>query len=101
METFWTLVSASAATLSALNVTPQLIRSLRTRRTSDIAFPMLWIIMLGCSLWIAHGIRRGDLALVVANVVLLVTTGTLAVVKLRFDRSLRTPSGGSGSDLPA
>jgi MtN3 and saliva related transmembrane protein len=99
METFWTLVSACAATLSALNVTPQLIRSLRTRRTADIAFPMLWIIMLGCSLWIAHGLRRGDLALVGANVVLLATTATLAVVKLRFDAPRRPPQGEGGSDL--
>lgn len=85
MTAFWSVVSTGAVILSALNVAPQLYKSWRTKRTTDLSYGMLGVVMGGNVLWVLHGLHRADPALIAANAVLLLTAAALALLKARYD----------------
>lgn len=91
MDGFWGAVGTAAAILSALNVAPQLVKSWRTKRTGDLSYGMLAIVMAGNTLWVLHGVHRGDVALATANVVLFATALTLLLLKMTYDRRAGPP----------
>ena len=86
MPGLWEWIAGVAVVLTSLSLTPQLWKSLNTRRTDDLSYVMLAVIATGNLLWIAHGLHRRDYALVVANIVLCSTTVTLLILKRLYDR---------------
>ncbi len=74
------LVAASFTTIAFL---PQVVRTIRTRDTAGIS---LWTYLLFCTgvvLWLAYGLLKADLPIILANVVTLAFAGTVLVMKLR------------------
>ena len=65
---------------------PQVWRTWKTRDVSGISLPTYVIITIGLALWLAYGWLRGDMPLMVANAVMVVLTGAITVMKIRFDR---------------
>ncbi len=65
---------------------PQVWRTWRTRDVSGISLPTYVIITIGLALWLLYGWLRGDMPLVVANAVMVVLTGAITAMKLRFGR---------------
>ncbi len=65
---------------------PQVWRTWRTRDVSGISLPTYIIITIGLALWLLYGWLRGDMPLVVANALMVVLTGAITVMKLRFGR---------------
>jgi MtN3 and saliva related transmembrane protein len=63
---------------------PQVWRTWRTRDVSGISLASYAVITVGLALWLAYGLLRGDLPLVVANAVMVVLTGAITVMKLSF-----------------
>jgi len=81
---------------------PQLIRALRTRRTGDVSLSMLVCVSVGMILWLVHGVRIGDAALVLSNSASLAQAVPLLILKLRNDgwgRCLTFISRGNGRCL--
>ena len=75
---------ASAFTTSSF--VPQVWRTWKTRDVSGISLPTYLIITVGLALWLVYGVMRGDLPLTVANAVMVVLTGAITVMKIRFDK---------------
>ena len=96
MEGFWSVVAAAAATLSALNVAPQLVKSWRTKRTGDLSYGMLGVVMSGNVLWVIHGLHRRDVALATANAILFSTALALLRLKMTYDRRAGPSPGSPG-----
>lgn len=74
------IVAASFTTIAFL---PQVVRILRTRDTRSIS---LWTYLLFCTgvaLWLAYGLLRADLPIILANVVTLALAGAVLALKLR------------------
>lgn len=65
---------------------PQVWRTWKTRDVSAISLPTYVIITIGLALWLVYGVLRGDMPLVVANAVMVVLTGAITVMKIRFSR---------------
>jgi MtN3 and saliva related transmembrane protein len=86
MSIVWSLIAGAAVVLSALNVAPQLIKSFRTKKTQDLAYGMMIIIMAGNILWMIHGIHINDWAILVANIILFLTAITLTFMKYFYDK---------------
>lgn len=76
-----TALGLIAGTLTTLSFAPQVIRAWRTRSTTDLSAVMLVALFSGVLLWTAYGVARGDVAIVVANVVTAALVGTLLLVK--------------------
>ena len=64
---------------------PQVWRTWKTRDVSGISLPTYVIITIGLALWLVYGWLRGDMPLMVANAVMVVLTGAITVMKIRFD----------------
>ena len=69
----WTIIGATAATLTMLSFIPQIIRSYRIKHVKDLSLIMLFQLSLGVSLWIIYGVYRKDPIIIAANSVTLVT----------------------------
>lgn len=80
MTTTLGVTAATWAMLMALSPLLQ-VRETRRRRSSDgISIGYFWVLLVGFALWVAYGLARGDLPLVLPNsVALLVMAATIAV----------------------
>lgn len=63
---------------------PQVWRTWKTRDVSGISLATYLVITIGLALWLVYGFVRGDLPLIVANSVMVVLTGAITVMKLKF-----------------
>ena len=75
-----------ATCFTTASFVPQVIRTWRTRDVSGISLPTYLIITVGLALWLVYGVMRGDLPLTVANAVMVVLTGAITVMKIKFDK---------------
>jgi MtN3 and saliva related transmembrane protein len=65
---------------------PQLLRSWRTRSTSDISWPYLIALALGVGLWAVYGAATADLPVFITNTATVAALVALAGMKAVFDR---------------
>jgi MtN3 and saliva related transmembrane protein len=65
---------------------PQVWRIWKTRDVSAISLPTYLIVAIGAALWLAYGLLRADMPVVVANFVVVVLTSAITVMKIRFSR---------------
>lgn len=72
---------AAACTTAAF--LPQAIKTWRTRSTADLSLATLTALVGGVALWLAYGLAKGDVPLVLANGVTFVLAGTVLALKLR------------------
>jgi MtN3 and saliva related transmembrane protein len=78
-----TLLGLAAACCTTLAFVPQVVKAWRSRSTADISLGMFSIMCVGIVLWLVYGGIRGDLPLVIANLVTLVLAGLILLLKLR------------------
>jgi MtN3 and saliva related transmembrane protein len=73
-----------AGILTTLAYLPQLTKVWATRSTEDISLRMMLVLSAGLSLWIAFGILRGEIPIVIANSVSLALALAIVALKLRY-----------------
>ena len=80
------LLGLVATCFTTSSFVPQVWRTWKTRDVSGISLPTYVIITIGLALWLVYGWLRGDMPLMVANAVMVVLTGAITVIKLRFEQ---------------
>jgi len=83
---FWTLIGATAATLTMFSFVPQILRSLKTRSVKDVSLVTLFQLSAGVGLWMVYGITRKDPIIIIANAVTLVTLAVLIFLYFKYGR---------------
>jgi MtN3 and saliva related transmembrane protein len=78
-----TLLGLLAGALTTVAFVPQVLKTWRTRSTTDISLGMFAILVAGIAAWLLYGALIGDLPLVLANAVTLLLAGTILVFKIR------------------
>ena len=78
---------ATSFTTSAF--VPQVWRTWKTRDVSGISLPTYVIITIGLALWLVYGLLKNDLPLIVANTSMVILTGAITLMKLRFESETR------------
>jgi MtN3 and saliva related transmembrane protein len=76
-------IGLAAAFLTTFAFVPQAVKAWRSRSTGDISLGMFATMTAGIVLWLAYGLIREDVPLIVANVVTLVLAGGILYLKLR------------------
>lgn len=74
------------AFLSSITFLPQVFKAWKTRSVDDISAWMLVILMGNVTTWLVYGIYKSDLAIVIANAIIMGLTLLLAWFKVSFGR---------------
>ncbi len=86
MTTALGVTAATWAMLMALSPLLQ-VREIRRRRSSDgVSIAYFCVLLVGFALWVAYGLARGDLPLVVPNTVALLIAALTITVAARHRR---------------
>ena len=76
-------IGLAAASLTTFAFLPQVVRTIRTRDTTGISLWTYLLFCVGVVLWLAYGVLRADLPLILANTVTLALSGTVLALKIR------------------
>lgn len=78
------MIGAVAAFLTTFSFVPQVIKVLKSKDTSAISFGMYSMSVFGIFLWMVHGIRIGDMALISANGVTFILASIILICKIKY-----------------
>ncbi len=78
------VLGAAAAASSTVSYLPQVIRTWRTRSTSDISLGMFSVTVWATALWLAYGVAVSDISIIISNAICLVLSATILYFKLRY-----------------
>ena len=76
-------IGYAAAVLTTAAFLPQVIKTVRSGKTKDISLGMYLLLCSGIALWLAYGLIIGAMPVIVANLVTLILSGTILLMKLR------------------
>ena len=82
METTET-IGMVAGLLTTIAFVPQVVKTWRTQSAQDFSLKMLILFTAGIALWLAYGILKRDLPIILPNVVTFVLSAYILSVKLR------------------
>jgi MtN3 and saliva related transmembrane protein len=77
-------VGVAAALCSMTSFGPQILKIWRERDASQVSLRMYIVTVTGFSLWVVYGILIGSWPIAGSNVVCLLLSGTILVLKWRF-----------------
>lgn len=80
------LVGTGAALCSMASFTPQIVKIVRERDASAVSLRMYAVTVTGFVLWTAYGLMTGSWPVAASNIVCLVLSATILVLKWRFSR---------------
>jgi MtN3 and saliva related transmembrane protein len=72
-----------AAVLTTAAFLPQVVKTVRSGKTQDISLGMYLLLCSGIALWLAYGLMIGAMPVIVANLVTLILSGTILLMKLK------------------
>ena len=89
-----TLLGLVAATLTTLAFAPQAVKTWRAKSADDLSLGTFGMFCVGILLWLAYGLFRNDLPIIVSNVVTFGLAFFILVLALKYRaRDRRRTSG--------
>jgi len=90
MTDFTTVLGLVAGALTTIAYLPQLIKTWKSKSAEDLSWSMLITLCVGIVLWLIYGTYVHDLPVILANVVTLMLSSVILVLKLRYSRLKKT-----------
>jgi MtN3 and saliva related transmembrane protein len=78
------LVGLAAGFLTTVAFVPQAAQIWKAKSARDISLPAFGAFALGVLLWLAYGLLRGELPIILWNAVTLVLAVAILAMKVRF-----------------
>lgn len=78
------VIGMIAGTLTTVSFVPQVVKTWKSRSAKDISFGMFLLFSLGVILWLAYGLAIHSAPVVVSNLVTLVLSVSIIVMKFYF-----------------
>jgi MtN3 and saliva related transmembrane protein len=79
------LVGYSAAVVGSALMLPQVIKTIKTKKTNDVSLMMLIFYFINCSLWLAYGVLILAWPVIICNTIALLISIFQLVLKFRYD----------------
>jgi MtN3 and saliva related transmembrane protein len=74
----------SACTVTALTFLPQVVKTWKEKSAKNVSMLMFVIAAVNEVMWIAYGVLRDDMVIIVTNVIMIVMAMTMITLKLRY-----------------
>ncbi|NJL36692.1 MAG: SemiSWEET transporter [Leptolyngbyaceae cyanobacterium RM2_2_4] len=87
---FTTVLGLVAGALTTIAYLPQLIKTWKSKSAEDLSWSMLITLCIGIVLWLIYGTYVHDLPVILANVVTLILSSIILVLKLHYSRLKKT-----------
>ncbi len=81
---FTNIIGYIAAVVGIFVMLPQVVKSLKTKKTEDVSMGMVVLYVLNCFLWLIYNVLISATPAVVANAVGLVISVVQLMVKLKY-----------------
>ena len=78
------IIGFAAAIIMSISLTPQVIKSWKTKSTKDISFLWTLIYLLGLTLWLIYGLGINSWPLVLAAILETILALTLITLKIKY-----------------
>ena len=73
-----------AAFLTTASFIPQALKVIKTKHTHDLSLYMYSMFFVGVCLWLVYGIMLKSTPIILANLVTLVFSGIILVMKIKY-----------------
>lgn len=81
------LLGLSAGSLTTVSFLPQVIKTWRSKSADDISTGMFAIFSMGLIIWLIYGLYLQSLPIIISNIVTLVLTLIILVLKFRYSQN--------------
>jgi MtN3 and saliva related transmembrane protein len=82
-----TVLGLIAGTLTTAAYFPQLLKTWKSKSAGDISWSMLISLCVGIVLWLVYGVYVQDIPVILANIVTLLFTSNILILKIRYRTS--------------
>lgn len=88
------LIGNFAALLTTSSFLPQAIKTIKTRDTGSLSFPMYILFVIGVTLWLIYGTLNNQLPIIIGNLVTLILAGIILAFMIKgvFDKKYKSNS---------
>ncbi|MFK7811644.1 MAG: SemiSWEET transporter [Maribacter sp.] len=88
---FTSIIGNIAALLTTISFLPQAIKTIKTKDTGSLSFPMYILFVTGVSLWLIYGTLNNQMPIILGNLVTLILAGIILgfMVKGQFSKKLK------------
>ena len=77
------IIGNIAATLTTVSFLPQALKTIKTRDTGSLSFPMYLLFVTGVLLWLIYGTLNGQMPIILGNLVTLILAGIILAFMFR------------------
>lgn len=81
---FVNLLGLFAGICTSSSIVPQIIVTLKKKKSQQVSILMFIVLMTGNSLWIYYGVSKSDVAIVATNILSLVLNIVMLILKFRY-----------------
>ena len=74
---FTPIIGNIAAALTTISFLPQAIKTIKTKDTGGLSFPMYFMFVAGVSLWLVYGMMNNQMPIIIGNLVTLILAGII------------------------
>lgn len=78
------LIGSIAAICTTGSFVPQAIKTIRTRDTKSISLISYTVFVIGGFLWLTYGMITNQFPIIISNVITLILTSTILLLKIRY-----------------
>jgi len=88
---FTSIIGNVAALLTTISFLPQAIKTIKTKDTASLSFPMYLLFVTGVSLWLIYGALNEQMPIILGNLVTLILAGIILayMVKRQFAKKFK------------
>jgi MtN3 and saliva related transmembrane protein len=78
------ILGYAACAVTALTFLPQVIKTWKEKSAKNVSLMMFLIAFANEVMWIAYGVLRNDMVIIVTNVIMIVMCSIMISLKLRY-----------------
>jgi len=79
-----TVLGLFAAICTTISFLPQVIKTIQSKKTTDLSLGMYLLFTVGVLLWLVYGVLIHDLPVIIANAVTIILAFIILGYKLRY-----------------
>jgi MtN3 and saliva related transmembrane protein len=82
---FIAIIGILASVGTGVSLLPQLIKIIKTKKTDDISFWMLFFLLAGLGLWVCYGVLKKDWIIIISNSFSLSVNICIVIITLYYN----------------